>query len=219
MGQTVPSQIVPSQIVLGSRNPKKSAEMAALLEPHGFQVVSVAQFPAATEVVEDGHSFAENAAKKASQTAQEIGQWVLAEDSGLCVDALDGAPGIYSARFAGEQATDEANNRLLIEKLAEIPDERRGAHYVCHVCLANPDGQIELTEEARCLGRIGHKPMGSNGFGYDPYFILPAYHRTFGQLSPLVKSVLSHRARAFSRFVPKLLKLRAERQRSGNSPI
>lgn len=204
------SNEIPSTIVLGSRNAKKCGEIAALLAPHGFEVVSVSQFEDVPEVVEDGDSFAANAALKATQVAQKLGQWVIAEDSGLMVDALGGAPGIYSARFAGESASDDDNNRKLIAELADVPEQKRGAQYVCHVCLSDPSGEVRLTYEATCRGRIGHEPRGENGFGYDPYFTIVEYHRTFGQLSPLVKQNLSHRARAFSRFTPLLIRLREE---------
>jgi len=197
----------PARLVVGSRNRKKLAEIARLLEPHGIAVVGIADFADVPEVVEDGDTFAANAAKKASETAQAIGEWVLAEDSGLCVDVLGGAPGVYSARYSGEDATDEANNRKLIEELSRVPSEKRGAHYVCHVAVSDPNGAIRLTEEAACGGRIIDEPRGTNGFGYDPHFLIPEFHRTFGELSPTVKNRLSHRARAFERLTPKLVRL------------
>ena len=156
------------------------------------------------DVVEDGTTFGENAALKATQTARFLGQWALGEDSGLCVDALDGEPGIYSARFSGEEATDQANNQLLIERLADVPSTRRGAHYVCHVAVSDPEGGVRLSVEANCHGRIVDQPRGENGFGYDPHFLLPEYHRTFGELAAVVKRHLSHRARAFARVIPEL---------------
>lgn len=192
-------------LVLGSRNAKKSEEIRQLLAPYQIEVVSVADFANVPDVEETGSSFAENAALKASQVALHLSAWTLAEDSGLAVDALDGRPGIYSARFAGPGADDAANNARLISELQEIPPERRTAHYVCHVALAAPDGSIQVSEEATCSGRIVDQPRGSNGFGYDPYFLLPEYHRTFGELSPLVKRQLSHRARAFQRILPRLV--------------
>ena len=194
-------------LVLGSRNPKKSAEMAALLAPHGINVVSVAEFKDVPEPIEDGRTFADNAAKKARETAQHLRCWTLAEDSGLMVDALGGAPGVYSARYSSEGATDERNNAKLMEELAGVPDERRGAQYVCNAALADLDGTIRLQVEATCRGRITTEPRGTNGFGYDPYFLIPEYHRTFGELSPLVKQQLSHRARAFARLIPRLVRL------------
>lgn len=194
-------------VILGSRNQKKIEEIHTLLAPLGFDVRGVGEFPHVPEVVEDGQTFAENAAKKARETARILEQWVIAEDSGLRVDALDGRPGVYSARYSGAQATDASNNAKLIEELRNVPDGRRGAQYVCHVALADRAGGIRLTVEATCRGQITREPRGTNGFGYDPYFLIPEYHRTFGELSPLVKRVLSHRARAFARFVPLLARL------------
>lgn len=195
------------RLVLASRNRKKTGEMLALLAPHGIEVVSVAEFEGVPDVIEDGTTFAENAAKKARETALILKQWCLAEDSGLRVDALGGAPGVYSARFSGEGATDERNNAKLIAELAGVPDEKRGAEYVCHAALSDPAGTIRLAVEATCRGRITHEPRGTNGFGYDPFFLIPEYHRTFGELSPLVKQQLSHRARAFARLIPQLVPL------------
>ncbi|MCA9081070.1 MAG: RdgB/HAM1 family non-canonical purine NTP pyrophosphatase [Planctomycetaceae bacterium] len=194
-------------IVLASRNRKKSAEIQALLGPHAVQVLSVADFPQATEVDEDGDTFAANAAKKASQIALQVGHWTIGEDSGLRVDALGGAPGVYSARYSGPDATDERNNAKLIGELGNRPAAERGAEYVCHVAVANPQGKVVLSVEATCRGRITTLPRGTNGFGYDPYFEIPEYHHTFGELSPLVKQVLSHRARAFRRLIPQLVQL------------
>jgi XTP/dITP diphosphohydrolase len=194
-------------IILASRNRKKSGEIADLLAPHGIEVISVADFPDVPDVVEDGETFAENAAKKAGQTAKFLSRYCLGEDSGLMVDALNGAPGIYSARYSGPGATDQSNNRKLLDELSGIPDEKRGCQYVCSVVLADPGGQIRLRVEATCRGRVANEPRGTNGFGYDPCFFIREYHRTFGELSPLVKGQLSHRARAFRRLIPRLVKL------------
>ncbi len=195
------------QLVLSSRNRKKSGEIQDLLAPFEIQVCSVAEFPNCPEVVEDGDSFAANAALKATQIAKLLQQWVLAEDSGIKIDALGGRPGIHSARYSGEGATDERNNEKMLQELAGVPDDKRGAQYVCHVCLSDPNGQVRLAVEATCRGRITHQPRGSNGFGYDPYFLIPEHHRTFGELSSAVKQRLSHRARAFERFIPQLVSL------------
>jgi XTP/dITP diphosphohydrolase len=170
-------------------------------------VQSVEAFDGVPDVVEDGETFGENAAIKATRTARVLGHWTLGEDSGLCVDALDGAPGIYSARFSGEEATDLGNNRLLIERLAGVPDPQRGAHYVCHVAVSDPGGEVRLSVEATCRGRIVEEARGENGFGYDPHFLLREYHRTFGELAPVVKQQLSHRARALARLIPELVGL------------
>jgi XTP/dITP diphosphohydrolase len=193
------------ELVIGSRNAKKIGEIVDLLTPFGIAVKGVAEFSEAGEVEETGSTFAENAALKATQTAQALNRWVLAEDSGIMVDALKGAPGIYSARYSGPQATDDSNNQKLIRELADVADSKRGAKYVCHVVLADPDGVVRLAVEASCRGRIGHEPRGTNGFGYDPYFVIPEFHRTFGELGAIVKRHLSHRARAFHRLMPQLV--------------
>lgn len=202
----------PCELLVASRNAKKCAEISALLAPYNIEVRNVSEFPNVSEVIEDGNTFGKNAAKKATQTAGETGLWVLGEDSGLMVDALKGAPGIYSARYSdlegdGKNATDEKNNQKLISELAGVPDEKRGAQYVCHVAISNPAGEIQLTEEATCRGRIVDEPRGSNGFGYDPHFLIREYGKTFGELSPNVKQHISHRARAFQRLIPRLVKL------------
>lgn len=191
-------------LVLGTRNEKKRRELAELLEPLGFRLQTLEQYPDAVEVVEDGDSFAANARLKAVEQAKHLGQWVLGEDSGLAVDALDGAPGIYSARFSGPDATDEQNNRRLLEELGDAPLEKRTAHYVCHMTLSDPNGQVRAESEELCRGRIRFAPAGSGGFGYDPLFEIPEYHRTFGELGPAVKAALSHRGRAARRLVPQL---------------
>ena len=197
-------------IVLASRNQKKAREVSEILAPAGFVVIPVTQFPDVPEVEEDGLTFAANAAKKASEVARQLNQWVIGEDSGLQVDALGGAPGIYSARYSGPGATDEKNNQKLIADLASVPDEKRGAGYLCSVALSDPTGQIRIACEGTCRGRILKDANGDGGFGYDPYFLIPEYHLTFGQLSSVVKHRLSHRARAFATFVPLLRKIQNE---------
>jgi XTP/dITP diphosphohydrolase len=194
-------------LVIGTRNRKKGAELAELLAPHGFRVVTLDDVPDAIDVVENGDSFAANAALKAMQQAQHLRRWVLADDSGLEVDALGGAPGIYSARFAGPSATDNANNAQLLKRLDNLPQERRGARYVCHVTVADPSGAIRAESHDVCHGRIRFEPAGTNGFGYDPLFEVVEYHRTFGELGPHVKRVISHRSRAIRAIFPRLLEL------------
>lgn len=200
----------PLTIVLASRNHKKAREVSEILAPAGFMVIPVTDFPDVPEVEEDGLTFAANAAKKASEVARQLNRWVIGEDSGLQVDALGGAPGIYSARYSGAGASDEKNNQKLIADLANVPDEKRGAGYLCSVALSDPNGDIRIACEGTCRGRILNEANGEGGFGYDPYFLIPEYHLTFGQLSAVVKHRLSHRARAFATFVPLLRKIQNE---------
>jgi XTP/dITP diphosphohydrolase len=203
-------------LVIGTHNRKKGIELAELLAPRGFTVVTLDEVPDAIEVVEDGDSFAANARLKASQQAVHLGRWVLADDSGLAVDALGGAPGVYSARFAGPNATDDANNLFLLKKLGHTPLEKRTAHYVCHVTIADPTGAIRAESCDICRGRICFEPAGTNGFGYDPLFEVVEYHRTFGELGPHVKQALSHRSRALRAIVPKLVEARSKGQGAGS---
>ncbi len=194
-------------LVLGTGNQKKRRELEYLLKPHGIALKCLADFPNSIEVEETGTTFAENAKLKATQQALHLGQWVLGEDSGISVDALEGAPGVYSARFSGENATDQQNNALMLEKLAGVPLEKRTARYTCHMTLSDPQGNVRIDCEAHCCGRILFQEFGAAGFGYDPLFEIPEYHLTFGQMGDAVKSVLSHRARANRIFLPQLLRL------------
>jgi XTP/dITP diphosphohydrolase len=194
-------------LVLGTGNRKKGQELGRLLAHIGLELRTLADYPQAIDVVEDGDTFAANAAIKATQQARHLGQWVLADDSGLMVDALDGAPGVLSARYSGPEATDASNNRKLLEALQGVPLEKRTAQFVCHICLAEPSGEIRGQCAASCRGRILFEESGDGGFGYDPLFEIVEYHRTFGALSPLVKSYISHRARAVTRIVPRLTEL------------
>jgi XTP/dITP diphosphohydrolase len=198
---------MPRILVLGSRNRKKLGELAQLLQPHGFTLRTLADYPQAIEVEESGTTFAENARLKATVQARHLGEWVLGEDSGLSVDALGGAPGVYSARFSGAGATDEKNNDLLLEKLAKVPQEKRTAHYTCYAALSDPSGNVCAESEGHCCGRILSERAGSGGFGYDPLFEIVELHRTFGELSPAVKAAISHRSRAIRQLVPLLVRL------------
>ncbi len=195
----------PFLLVLGTNNVKKRAELMRLLQSDPIEVRSLSDFAAVPEAEETGSTFAENAAIKATFYAQQLQQWVLAEDSGLSVAALGGEPGVYSARFSGENATDASNNELLLERLQGIPQDKRNAWYTCHIALADSRGQIRACAEAECHGVILDKQCGDAGFGYDPLFQIPEYKRTFGELGDDVKSILSHRGRAYRKFLPQLL--------------
>ena len=191
-------------LVLGTRNVKKRKEIEEILGDLGITLQDLSLYPDAPDVVEDGDTFEANARKKASDTANAIGQWVLGEDSGLIVPALKGRPGVYSARYAGKHGDDAANNRKLLAELAPLPPESREAYYVCTAALADPSGQVHAVVEGRCHGRIIAEQRGDGGFGYDPYFLIPEYHQTFGELSARVKHALSHRGRALSQLRPTL---------------
>lgn len=195
-------------LVIGTGNAKKGDELAEMLAPWGFSVVTLADVPEAIVVEENGTTFAENAALKAAEQAKHLRRWVLADDSGIEVDALGGAPGVYSARYAGPRAADSDNNQLLLEKLRDVPMEERTARYVCHVSVADPNGTIRAESHDVCRGRIRDAPVGTNGFGYDPLFEIIEYHRTYGELGPHVKRALSHRSRALRAILPQLVRLR-----------
>jgi XTP/dITP diphosphohydrolase len=184
------------RIVLGTHNRKKLQELRELLSDLPIELVSLAEMPAAIEVAETGITFVENARLKAIEQARHLQAWVLAEDSGIEVHALDGRPGVYSARFAGLASNDAENNRKLLAELTDVPNGQRAARYVCQLCLADAQGEVRCEATGECRGEIGWEPRGIAGFGYDPLFVIPEYHRTFGELGGVVKRALSHRARA-----------------------
>ncbi len=194
-------------LVFGTGNRKKAGELADLLAPSGIRLKTLADFDSPLEIEESGQSFRENAELKATQQARHLKQWVLADDSGLVVDALKGAPGVYSARFAGPNATDADNRRKLLAELANVDPPRRTAHFVCQLALADPSGTLRAEATGKCHGRIRTEEAGTEGFGYDPLFEVVEYHRTFGQLSAVTKAVLSHRARAMHAILPELVRL------------
>ncbi len=193
---------MPPVLVLGTRNAKKCQEICAILADLGLELRDLSHYPHAPEVSEDGETFEANARKKASELAKALSEWVLGEDSGLVVPALGGRPGVHSARYAGQPGNDAANNEKLLAELGPLPAQRRTAYYVCTAALADPKGEIHAVVEGRCHGIIVSEYRGSGGFGYDPLFLIPEYHRTFGELSPRVKHALSHRARALAKLRP-----------------
>jgi XTP/dITP diphosphohydrolase len=201
----------PATLVLGTTNEGKLRELVELLAPFGIPCRSLRGLAGAVDVDETGDTFAANAALKAGQQAAALEAWVLAEDSGLVVDALGGAPGIYSARFSGPVppgatgSNDDRNNALLLERLAGRPRHERTAHYACHAALADPTGAIVAVSQGECRGLMAEARQGAGGFGYDPLFIVPEYHRTFGELAPAVKAVISHRARAMRAIMPAIV--------------
>jgi XTP/dITP diphosphohydrolase len=193
-------------LILGTRNRKKREEIVAILGDLGIGFGDLADRPDVPDVEETGTTFEENARLKATAYARATGRWTLAEDSGLVVPGLNGRPGVYSARYAGKQGDDEANNQRLLAELAPLPDDRRAAYYVCVAALADPSGEVKAVTEGRCHGVIVKEPLGTGGFGYDPLFRVPEFHKTFGELSARVKHALSHRSRALERLRPTLRK-------------
>ena len=189
------------KLIIASNNAHKLVEIKAILGGLFDEILSMREAGIDHETIEDGATFMENAEKKAREIAEIAGCCALADDSGICVDALGGAPGIYSARFCGRHGDDRANNRLLLEKLAGRED--RGAHYTCAIALVRPDGS-QVCAEGRMFGRIGYEEIGENGFGYDPLFFLPEYGCTAAQLSPEQKNLISHRASALHALLEKL---------------
>ncbi|PAY18889.1 non-canonical purine NTP pyrophosphatase, RdgB/HAM1 family [Rhodopirellula sp. SM50] len=194
-------------LVLGTNNAKKLIELRLMLPAEHYSLHSLAEIPDSIDVEETGETFSENAVLKATEQAKHLGRWVLAEDSGLAVDALGGAPGVYSARYAGRHGDDEANNAKLLSELADVPMEKRTARYHCEVCLSDPDGNVRITTGGVCGGVIRTEPSGSGGFGYDPLFEIREYHKTFAELDLTVKRALSHRSRALRELLPKLRRL------------
>lgn len=197
-------------LVLGTRNRKKRTEIAEIIGDLGLELGDLTAWPNLPEVDETGTTFEENARLKAVAVAKGTGHWALGEDSGLVAPALGGAPGVYSARFAGTQGDDAANNGKLLSELDKFPADQRGAYYVCTAALADPSGEVKAVVEGRCHGVIIREPRGSGGFGYDPLFEIPEYHQTFGELSARVKHALSHRGRALSKLRPMLREISHE---------
>jgi XTP/dITP diphosphohydrolase len=191
------------RLVLATRNPNKVAELRAILADAGLDVelVGADAYPEVPDTKETGVTFAENALLKAHALAQATGLPAIADDSGLCVDVLGGAPGIFSARWAGRHGDDRANLELLLAQLADIDSEHRAAHFACAAALALPDG-TEHVVEGRLNGALRHAPEGDGGFGYDPILQPEGETRTCAQLTPQEKNAISHRGKAFRALVP-----------------
>jgi len=197
----------PHLLVLGTHNRNKARELAEMLGGLPVKLCSLADLPDAGEIDEDGASLADNARLKAATHARRLRRWVLGDDTGLEVDALGGAPGVRSARFAGPGADAAANRAKLLAAMADIPASQRGARFVCHLALADTDGAIRAEAYGQCRGRILFEPVGDRGFGYDVLFEVIEYGLTFAQLGPAAMSCLSHRGRAIERIRPKIARL------------
>ena len=194
-------------LVIGSRNVKKARELAELLEGTSWRVTGLEAYPAVPEPDEDGLTFEANAIIKAEYYAEALGLWCVADDSGLAVDALGGAPGVYSARYAGPQASDEQNNTKLLAALEHVPASERSARFVCCAATAKP-GCPPHVETGVVEGRIAFEDRGRLGFGYDPLFIPEANTKTFGEMTLAEKHAISHRGRAFRKLRDYLESLR-----------
>ena len=191
------------RLIIATGNEDKVREIDEILEGTGFEAISMKQAGFSPDIVEDGTTFEENALKKAMAVHELSGEYVMADDSGLCIDALDGAPGIYSARFCGENSTYEEKFRKIFEMLADVPEDKRTAQFVCAIAVVKPDG-TSFTVRGECRGVLHEKPVGENGFGYDPIFYVPEFGMTTAQMDPEVKNSISHRGRALRAMVEKL---------------
>ena len=187
-----------TQLVIATKNKKKLSEIREILKGMDLEVFSLDLYKDVPRVVENGKTFKENAVKKAVKSARWTGEFCLGEDSGLCVDALGGAPGIYSARFSGRDKSDLKNNLKLLKLLKDLPLSKRKARYACAVALADKNGLIGVVEGS-CPGLIAFTPRGSAGFGYDPLFYIPKYKKTFAQLGEKIKHKMSHRYHALKK--------------------
>ena len=194
-----------TRVVLATRNQHKVTELRRILEGSGLAVdlIGTQEFPDLPDVAETGSSFAANALLKARDVAHRTGLIAIADDSGLCVDALNGMPGIFSARWAGRHGDDRANVDLLLAQLADVPSPRRGASFHCAAAVATPRGE-ERVVEGVLDGGVIEQPRGSNGFGYDPVFVPRGYVLTTAELTPQEKDAISHRGQAFRALVPVL---------------
>jgi len=185
------------KIVFATKNEGKVKEIKEMLEGMNINLISLNHYNSVPEIIEDGKNFFENALKKAKIVSGFTGENVLADDSGLQVDILNGEPGIYSARYAGDDATDEENNNKLLAKLKDVPVQKRSASFFCSLVLYKKDGSYD-SFEGRWDGQIIDERRGSNGFGYDPIFFVPEFKLTAAELPPTIKNKISHRGQAFA---------------------
>ena len=203
------------KLLVATTNPGKFAEVKDFLRQLPLEVLSLSDLATWPKIIEDGATFEENALKKARALAEYSGYLTLADDSGLEVDALNGAPGIYSARYCGEEGTDKKNNEKLMHELREIPEEKRTGRFVCALALCAPKSRdkIEWIVRESCEGRIAFALKGENGFGYDPLFFYPSLGKTFGEIDRAIKATVSHRGKALKKLaemLPLLVDLNAK---------
>jgi XTP/dITP diphosphohydrolase len=197
------------EVVIATRNSGKLREIQAILSPLGLKILSLRDFPEIPEIIEDGQTFEENAVKKAAAVSRQTSRMAIADDSGLAVDALQGRPGVFSSRYAGEKATDAERYQKLLKEMTGTPQGKRGAAFICAMAVASPKGKVEVVE-GECRGEIAFAPKGSHGFGYDPVFYLPEWGKTMAELDPEVKNRISHRAQALEKLKQVLQKFLKE---------
>lgn len=207
---SIVNEIHAKTIVIATQNEKKKKELIEILKHvPGILLRGVEDFPFLPAVEEDGNSFRENATKKATVLARACNTWVMADDSGLEIDALNGRPGIYSSRYAGSNATDEKNIEKVLSELRGVPKEKRTARFSCTIALSSPH-QLFFVVEGHCEGLITEQPRGKGGFGYDPIFYIPDYNQTFAELSelnPQIKNSISHRGMALKQLKERIIPL------------
>lgn len=193
----------PKRLIVATSNSGKVGEYRELLKPLPISVHNLDEFPPIAPPDETGVTFEENARLKASFYAKALGEWVIADDSGLCVDALDGQPGVHSARFAGEDSGYSEKMRLMLEMMKNVTE--RSARFACVIAVADPSGNIPIIGSGVCEGDIANEPLGNGGFGYDPLFIPKGYALTFGELSADEKHSISHRRKATNELIRQML--------------
>ncbi|EPD54251.1 RdgB/HAM1 family non-canonical purine NTP pyrophosphatase [Paenisporosarcina sp. HGH0030] len=196
------------QVIIATKNKGKAKDFEAIFNPYGFEVLTLHDVANDMDIEETGTTFEENAVLKAEALAERLQTFVIADDSGLAIDALNGAPGVYSARYAGEEKSDDANMQKVLTELKDVVDEERTARFCCAIALAGPNMETK-TAFGTCEGVIAHEKMGTNGFGYDPIFFVPTLGKMMAELLPSEKAAISHRGNAIKKIeaeLPNLLK-------------
>lgn len=196
------------QVIIATKNKGKAKDFEAIFNPYGFEVLTLHDVANDMDVEETGTTFEENAVLKAEALAERLQTFVIADDSGLAIDALNGAPGVYSARYAGEEKSDDANMQKVLTELKDVVDEKRTARFCCAIALSGPNMETK-TAFGTCEGVIAHEKKGTNGFGYDPIFFVPTLGKMMAELLPSEKAAISHRGNAIKKIeaeLPNLLK-------------
>lgn len=201
-----------NEIIIATKNAGKAKEFIQMFEPFGITVKTLLDYPELPDVEETGNTFAENALLKAEYASKQTGRPAIADDSGLVIDALDGRPGVYSARYAGSEKDDRANNRKVLDELKGVPADSRSARFTCVLAVSFPDDRSPVLVEGNCEGTVAFKEEGENGFGYDPLFVPEGYGMTMAQIEPAEKNAISHRAAALKKLQAVLPELAGEQR-------